>query len=224
VFELADIERFCELSPLNVQLILVDDGSAQKISEQLFSFAAEHTAVTFIKHAVNMGKGRAIADGVAAAEAPIVVFTDVDISYELDTIHDIVHRFRSDPRSHFIVGSRRHTDSDIQRNHNVVRRMLSWCFNVAARFVVGLKFSDVQCGIKGFRTDAARLLFSDLIVSRFAFDVEIFLRARKYGLRFEEIPVIYRHDRGNMLRIFPGSINLLNDLWRLYVSYRKAQQ
>lgn len=221
VEELADFELFCEKSPLHIQLILVDDGCGSSIAQKLFDFAASHAAVTYIKHDENKGKGRAIADGVAAAEAPFVVFSDSEISYELNLVHDMVHRFVHEPRVHFIVGSRRHPDSDIRRNHGVPRRLMSWMFNRAARLVVGLPFSDVQCGIKGFRTDAARLLFSDLIVSRFAFDVELFLRAKKYGLKFEELPVVYRHDRGNIVRVMRSTFHMVNDLWRLYVRYRR---
>lgn len=220
---LATIETFISESSTLYQLILVDDGSHSKISQELFEFASARRAVTYIKHVTNMGKGRAVADGVAAAEAPVVIFTDVDISYELTTVEHIVKRLVADPRNHFIVGSRRHPDSDIKRNYNIPRRIVSWMFNALSRVVAKLPFTDVQCGIKGFRTDAARLLFSDLIVSRFAFDVELFLRARKYGLRFEEVPVIYRHARGSMLRIVPGGIHMLSDLWRLYVAYRRAR-
>lgn len=220
---LATIETFITQAGNSFQLILVDDGSLPKISQELFEFASARAAVTYIKHDINMGKGRAVADGVAAAQAPIVIFTDIDISYELAIVEHMAQRFSADPRTHFIVGSRRHPDSDIKRNYNIPRRILSWIFNALSRLVVGLPFTDVQCGIKGFRTDAARLLFSDLTISRYAFDVELFLRAKKYGLRYEEIPVVYRHAHGRMVDMVPGSLSMMSDLWRLYVTYRRAR-
>lgn len=216
-------ELFIQTSPRSFQLVLVDDGSSSSISEQLFLFAANRDAVTLIRHDVNLGKGRAIADGVAAALAPIIVFTDIDMSYELSIIHVMCERFRNDPRIHFLVGSRRHPDSDIKQNYNIPRRIFSWGYNMLAHFVVTLPITDVQCGIKAFRRDAARLLFSDLVVSRFAFDAEIFLRAKKYGLRFEELPVIYKRIKSSPSPIARTGLTMLSDLWHLYAAYRKTR-
>lgn len=218
---LAAFETYIESSMLGFQLIIVDDGSAQSIAEQLLAFAQERDSVTLIRHEINQGKGRSVADGVAVAIAPMVVFTDSEMSYDMSIIETMHQRFKEDPRMHFLVGSRRHPDSDIKNNYNVPRRLFSWGYNLLARAVVATPFSDVQCGIKSFRRDAARLLFSDLVVSRFAFDVEIFLRAKKYSLTFAELPVTYRRMRLSPHPTIPTSISMLADLRRLYGAYRK---
>jgi dolichyl-phosphate beta-glucosyltransferase len=218
---LAAFETYIESSPLGFQLIFVDDGSAQMIADQLMSFAAERDSVTLIRHDVNMGKGRAVADGVAAAIAPMVVFSDSDMSYDMSIVETMHRHFKENPRTHFLVGSRRHPDSDIKNNYNIPRRIFSWSYNLLASIVVAIPFTDVQCGIKAFRRDAARLLFSDLVVSRFAFDAEIFLRAKKYSLTFQELPVTYRRMRLSPHPTIPTSISMLADLRRLYGAYRK---
>lgn len=220
---LAAFESYIEASSLDFQLILVDDGSSIAVSEQLFSFAAEREAVSLIRHEVNQGKGRAIADGVAAAIAPIVVFTDLEMSYDMSIIETMHNRFNQDARIHFLVGSRRHPDSDIKQNYNIPRRIFSWVYNMLARAVAVVHFSDVQCGIKAFRRDAARLLFSDLVISRFAFDAEIFMRAKKFNLSFAELPVIYKRIKRSPHPAVPTSITMLSDLWHLYVAYRKTR-
>ncbi|MCX6780808.1 MAG: glycosyltransferase [Candidatus Magasanikbacteria bacterium] len=221
---LEKIRAYIEAASHTVELILVDDGSSKNISEELFAFAAPREGVTLVQHEKNMGKGRAIADGVAAATAPIVVFIDSEISYELSAIDQMIARFHADPRLHFIVGSRRHPDSDIQRNFNVLRRCNSWIYNELARFLAGESFTDVQCGIKGFRADVARLLFSDLIISRYAFDAELFLRAKKFNLTFEEIPVVYRNTSRATLSMIPRTARMLVDLRKLYGAYKKTSQ
>ncbi len=219
---LAAFEAYINASPLEFQLLLVDDGSSSAISEQLFLFAADREAVMFIRHEVNLGKGRAIADGVAAAIAPVIIFTDIDMSYDMSIIPAMHEQLKQDPRIHFLVGSRRHPDSDIKQNYNVPLRIFSWVYNMLARAVVITPFSDVQCGIKAFRSDAARLLFSDLVVSGFAFDAEIFLRAKKFNLSFIELPVIYKRIKRSPHPTVPTSISMLADLRRLYVAYRKT--
>lgn len=218
---LAAFETYIESSVLGFQLIIVDDGSVDSIAKQLLTFAAERDSVTLIRHETNQGKGRSVADGVAVAIAPMVVFTDSEMSYDMSIIETMHQRFKEDPRTHFLVGSRRHPDSDIKNNYNVPRRIFSWGYNLLAQAVVAIPFTDVQCGIKAFRRDAARLLFSDLVVSRFAFDAEIFLRAKKYNLTFTELPVTYRRMRLSPHPTIPTSISMLADLRRLYGAYRK---
>ncbi len=218
---LAAFETYIESSMLGFQLIIVDDGSAEAIKNQLFAFAADRDSVTLIRHEVNQGKGGSVADGVAVAIAPMVVFTDSEMSYDMSIIETMHNRFKEDPSAHFLVGSRRHSDSDIKNNYNVPRRLFSWGYNLLAQAVVAIPFTDVQCGIKAFRRDAARLLFSDLVVSRFAFDAEIFLRAKKYNLTFTELPVTYRRMRLSPHPTIPTSISMLADLRRLYGAYRK---
>lgn len=216
-------ESYIEAAPFEFQLVLVDDGSSAAVSEQLLSFADEREAVIFIRHEVNMGKGRAIADGVAAATAPIIVFADIEMSYDMSIVEAMFEHFKKDPRVHFLVGSRRHPDSDLKRNYNIPRRISSWVYNMLAQAVAAVTFTDVQCGVKAFRRDAARLLFSDLVVSRFAFDAEIFLRAKKFSLSFAELPVIYKRIKRSPHPTVPTSISMLSDLRRLYVAYRKTR-
>lgn len=220
---LAAFESYVDAAPFEFQLVLVDDGSSAAVSEQLLSFAAEREAVIFIRHEVNMGKGRAIADGVAAATAPIIVFADIEMSYDMSIVEAMFEHFKKDPRVHFLVGSRRHPDSDLKRNYNIPRRISSWVYNMLAQAVAAVTFTDVQCGVKAFRRDAARLLFSDLVVSRFAFDAEIFLRAKKFSLSFAELPVIYKRIKRSPHPTVPTSISMLSDLRRLYVAYRKTR-
>ncbi|MDQ5931585.1 MAG: dolichyl-phosphate beta-glucosyltransferase [Patescibacteria group bacterium] len=218
---LAAFETYIESSILGFQLVIVDDGSVAAISEQLFAFAAERDSVTLIRHEENMGKGRSIADGVAVAIAPMVVFADSEMSYDMSIIETMHRSFKENPRAHFLVGSRRHPDSDIKNNYNIPRRIFSWGYNLLASAVVVMPITDVQCGIKAFRRDAARLLFSDLVVSRFAFDAEIFLRAKKYSLTFLELPVTYRRMRLSPHPTIQTTISMLSDLRRLYGAYRK---
>lgn len=218
---LAAFETYIESSMLGFQLIIVDDGSVEAIAKQLLAFAADRDSVTLIRHETNQGKGKSVADGVAVAIAPMVVFTDSEMSYDMSIIETMHRRFKEDPRTHFLVGSRRHPDSDIKNNYNIPRRIYSWAYNLLASAVVSIPFTDVQCGIKAFRRDAARLLFSDLLISRFAFDAEIFLRSKKYNLTFTELPVTYRRMRLSPHPTIPTSISMLSDLRRLYGAYRK---
>ncbi len=220
-YSLQQLEAFIRRTPLGIQVVLIDDGSGDETTELLLAFAAERDAVVCITHQKNLGKGRAVSDGVAAATASIIVFTDIDIPYELSIVESMHKKFTDDPRISMLVGSRHHRDSVVERPYGVSRRISSWAFGRLARAVSHVHTTDVQCGIKAFRYDAARLLFSDLVVSRFAFDVELFIRAKNFNIKFEEMPVVFRHVAHSTIRILPTSTQMIKDLWRLYVAYRK---
>ena len=55
-------------------------------------------------------------------------------------------------------------------------------FNLGMRVLTGLPFRDTQCGFKLMPTAVAQSLLQDQLVSGFAFDVEILMRARNAGL------------------------------------------
>jgi hypothetical protein len=70
-----------------------------------------------------------------------------------------------------------------------VRKLLSRGFNVLVRLLTGLRICDTQCGIKAVRRAAFERVFRRLTVKRYAFDVELLVLAKLYGLRVVELPV-----------------------------------
>lgn len=214
------IEQYVQSVPFGIEVVIVNDGSTSTEHEQMFSFANERNAVRYVRHEKNEGKGRAVADGIAVAGAPIVVFTDVDVPYNLSVITRMRDELERDARLSFVVGSRRHPESSIERPYGMVRAVASRVYSAVSRAVVGDSFTDVACGCKAFRRDAARLLFSDLTIRRFAFDTELFLRAKQYGLHYKEVPVIFSHGGKSTVRIIPATIRMVRDLARLYAHRR----
>lgn len=221
---LNELVDFGENSAFPIQLILVDDGSEDNnLTQTLESCAQSRAGIVFIRHEINLGKGRSVADGIAAAGGTHIVFIDGDLPYELAAITAVHQTLLDDQRIHFVVGSRRHQDSMRTASYSLARRAASWLYSRGVQVILGLRCSDVGCGLKGFRADAARLLFSNLLVARFAFDVEIFARASKYRLDFKEIPVVFRQNDHGTLRIIPAGLRMIKDVFRVYVRYKKPR-
>lgn len=216
------IEQFAQHASYGIELVLVNDGSDEREHNQLFAFARERNGVRYVRHDKNEGKGRSVADGVAVATAPIVVFTDIDVPYDLSVITRMRDDLERDARLSFVVGSRRHRESRMEQSYGLVRSIASRMYTALARIAVDDTFTDVQCGCKAFRRDAARLLFSDLTIRRFAFDAELFLRAKEYGLHYREVPVTFNHNGHSTVRIIPATVRMARDLARLYVRARRV--
>ena len=105
--------------------------------------------------------------------------------------------------------------SNSQVKTPTVRKILSRAFNVLARVLTGVRVSDTQTGIKALRRDAFLDIFERLCVKRYAFDVELLVLARKYGLRVAEIPV--KLDVNEMFSV-KNAWNMFRDL--LGIAYR----
>jgi len=78
--------------------------------------------------------------------------------------------------------------------------------------MLGLKFSDTQCGFKAFTREAARRIFALLTVDYWAFDPEVLILADLLDYRVAEVPVEAYYRPGSKVRPFRDSLQTLRDL------------
>src|SRR5207244_11349247 len=91
------------------------------------------------------------------------------------------------------------------------RELSGRTFNLALRLLGLTRLHDTQCGLKVFAREAALLLFEQLSVTGFAFDVELLLFADRLGLRVEEVPVEWRHVEASRGRPRRDGVAMLRD-------------
>ena len=115
-------------------------------------------------------------------------------------------------RAPVAIGARLGSDAD---PGSPLRRLASRVFNRVMRLLLGLPFSDTQCGLKGFRHDAAEAVFGRTRVDGFAFDVEALLVARRLGIEVVEVPVRAEERQGSKVRLGGDALAMLADVWRL---------
>lgn len=97
---------------------------------------------------------------------------------------------------------------------------MSKCFGLLSRRMSGLTY-DTQCGIKGYRREAARTIFSRCTIDGFSFDFEVLMRADKLGLKVEEIPVSVINFRESKVHVVRDSLRMFWDLFRIRHAVRK---
>jgi dolichyl-phosphate beta-glucosyltransferase len=138
-----------------------------------------------------------------------VVFTDADGSYGPEQLERVVAALARAPVA---IGARLGRDAD---PGSPLRRLASRVFNRVMRRLLGLPFSDTQCGLKGFRRDAAEALFRRARVDGFAFDVEALLVARHLGIEVVEVPVRAELRQGSKVRLGGDALAMLADVWKV---------
>ena len=86
-----------------------------------------------------------------------------------------------------VVGSRAHLQSDAAAERTWYRTLLMHGFHALVFAVVGNRIKDTQCGFKLFTRRSARLLFRNLRLRRWCFDVELISLALALGIPLREV-------------------------------------
>jgi glycosyltransferase involved in cell wall biosynthesis len=190
-----------------VELVVVDDGSTDGTAAVAEAVAATDQRVRVLRSDRNYGKGHAVRTGIRDARGELVVFTDADGSYGPEEADRVVAALAVAPVA---IGARRRTRAGAGP---LPRRLAGWVFNLAMRLLLPVDFRDTQCGLKGFRREAAAAIFRRATVDGYAFDVEVLLLARRLGLRVEQVQVrLTRHD-GSRVRVAADARRMLADVW-----------
>jgi dolichyl-phosphate beta-glucosyltransferase len=114
-----------------------------------------------------------------------------------------------------VVGNRWHPASNALARPSMLRRASSRFFNLLTATVLLGQYRDTQCGLKAFRSDAARLLFSHARLDGFAFDVEILHLVERYRLSLTELPVEVVEGGDSTVRVGAVATGMIRDLFRV---------
>jgi dolichyl-phosphate beta-glucosyltransferase len=74
---------------------------------------------------------------------------------------------------------------------------------------------DTQCGMKGFRGEVARDLFSVGRINGFAFDVELLYISLKRNYDIKRLPVVLRCQEGSTVSVVRHGLGMVMDLFRI---------
>lgn len=169
--------------PLDVEVIVVDDGSSDGTDKILAAIG--DSTVRVISHGSNRGKGAAVRTGLAAVRGDLVIIQDADLEYDPQDWTKLL-----DPmlrgKAQVVYGSRFTGErKNMLPLHWVGNRFLSLVTNL----LYSSTLSDMECGYKLFDR---RVLEGIIIDSdRFEFEPEITAKMLRRGHRIYEVPISY---------------------------------
>jgi dolichyl-phosphate beta-glucosyltransferase len=191
------------------ELVVVDDGSPDGTAQAARNAGADRV----IRLEPNRGKGGAVRAGMLAASGRTIAFTDADLSYSPSQVLALMAEVEAG--WDVVVGSRRHTEARALVAARRLREVGGRVVNMLTWLVLLGQYRDTQCGLKAFRSDVARMIFSVTRVDGFAFDVEVFHLAERYRLALREVPVEVVNSSRSTVHVVRDTWRLLRDLFRI---------
>lgn len=212
---------YCHQTARRVEVIVVDDGSLDRTSAVVNSYARQHPEVRLIRLAENQGKGQAVRSGVVNAQGKQILFADADGATplaELERLEAAVHG-----GADVAIGSRALHDEGVRITARLYRRVIGRIFHGLVEILTVPRVKDTQCGFKLFRGPVAHDLFSRMRVRGFSFDVEVLMMAQRRGYSIAEVPVNWTHQPGSKVNLVVDSARMLRDLFIIRGRYLSGQ-
>ena len=197
--------------PFTARVTVADNGSTDGTLAVARSLAAKFEQVRAV-HLPEAGRGRALRAIWSASDADVLVYMDVDLSTDLNALLPLVAPLLSG-HSDVAIGTRLARGSRVVRGRK--REAISRAYNLLLRAVLGVGFSDAQCGFKAIRSDAARVLLPLVADTGWFFDTELLVLAERAGLRIHEVPVDWIDDPDSRVDIVATAVGDLRGVARV---------
>jgi glycosyltransferase involved in cell wall biosynthesis len=183
---LASYQAFCSKTGEQLELVIVMDGKSGMITDE--SLAALEKGISKLKivsYTENRGKGYALRQGVAAATGDVIMYTDIDFPYTIESMQHVYEGLNRDDHD-VAVGVK---NEAYYAQVPFLRRAISKNLRFLISIFLSMPITDTQCGLKGFRRSVAPLFLATTI-DRYLFDLEFVRNCFKSGkYRVKAIPV-----------------------------------
>ncbi len=176
-------------------VLIVDDNSPDGTGKLADELHDENPQIQVLHRADKLGLGTAYIAGFKYAVAH-----NYDAAFEMDA------DFSHDPRylpdflkaiedADLVIGSRYIPGGDTP-NWSFMRRTISGCGNIFARFMLGIPVHDCTAGFRCYRREVLESIDLDSIQSQgYAFQVELAYRVMRQGFKIVETPIIFMDRR-----------------------------
>ena len=176
----------------DLEVLVVDDDSADGTAELVRQLAQRHTCLRLIRRVGRSGLASAIKEGLLDATGDLAVVMDSDGQHEPAAVLRTVQTLQAGDLD-LVVGSRFHAEAEIHGLSGRREQGSSWA-NAAARFSLHRNYaglSDFMSGFFALRVESLLPLLRAVDVNGFKFLYEL-LAVSRGRLRVAEVPLTFQ--------------------------------
>jgi len=175
-----------------LEILVVDDNSPDGTGQLAAAIAAKEPRVHVLHREGKLGLGTAYLTGFRWAldrGYDYVFEMDADFSHDPEHLKQFLKAIED---ADLVLGSRYLGGKVTIVNWPMPRLLLSYCANVYARWVTGLRIWDLTGGFKCFRRRVLEAIDLPRVRSNgYAFQIEMSVRAWRKGFTLKEIPIVF---------------------------------
>lgn len=175
-----------------IEVLIVDDNSPDGTGRIADGLARDNPRVHALHREGKRGLGTAYIAGFRwALERGYDYLFEMDADFSHDPAHlkEFLKVIRD---ADLVLGSRYLGGKVTVVNWPITRLMLSYCANIYARWLTGLRIWDLTGGFKCFRRRVLEAIDLSRIHSNgYAFQIEMSVRAWRKGFTLREIPIVF---------------------------------
>ncbi|MDP4011339.1 MAG: glycosyltransferase [Candidatus Roizmanbacteria bacterium] len=183
------------------EILLIDDGSLDTYLPSIQHFVNSDT-IQLIKLNRQMGKGKALAEGIIHASGDAILFMDADLQDDPADISSFIKKIES---GYDFVNGHRYTRKD-----NSIIKLYSLTARWFLHNYLHSPFTDINCGFKMFR----KQILEDVALygNNFRFlPLAAFYEGYRVGeVHVENKPRIHGKSKYGMQKLFVGGIDMLS--------------
>ncbi|MCS7073771.1 MAG: glycosyltransferase family 2 protein [Bacteroidia bacterium] len=174
-----------EIPELQFRLTIVNDGSKQDLTQEITYLKQTIRNLEWIDNFPNRGKGAALRTGFNNnSSQDYYLYTDIDFPYTIESMKSIILGLQNG--LDIAVGVR---DDKYYEATPMTRKIISKFLRWLIQFLLKIKITDTQCGLKGFN-HKGKQIFLQTTINRFLFDLEfIFIASKQESINMKAIPV-----------------------------------
>ncbi len=226
---LSDTFRDFAHKNLGYHLCFVNDGSTDSTLQVLYELQqGNESNISVYNCKKNGGKAEAVRQGIQHLlkdhQLDYIGYLDADLSTDFRDFNDLVSTIENSDFK-IVSGSRMNRmGADITKES--ARKIISKTINLIIRNILKMPFNDTQCGAKVMDREIAAEMFKNKFITKWLFDVEIFMRMRRFYGRKEAVKMIcekplkrWIHADGSKLSM-SDSVKIVGQLAQIAVHYR----
>src|SRR5438445_3332818 len=175
-----------------LEILVVDDQSPDGTGQIADALAAQEPRVQVLHREGKLGLGTAYITGFRwALERGYDYVFEMDADFSHDPVH-LKEFLKAVVQADLVLGSRYLNGKVTVVNWPMGRLLLSYCANIYARWLTGLRIWVLTGGLKCFRRHVLQAIHLDQLRSNgYAFQIEMSVRAWRKGFKLAEIPIVF---------------------------------